>query len=76
MRRHDSLTLAELNAMLGMAPDAGNGGYAGSLRLIRTDPAASAIVTQTPENHRSHVAKSLTSSGCSSTDRWSGVRLR
>jgi hypothetical protein len=42
-----SLTLAELNAMLGMAPDAGNGGYAGSLRLIRTDPAASAIVTQT-----------------------------
>jgi hypothetical protein len=42
-----SLSVAELNAMLMMGPDIGNGGYAESIRVIRTDPAASALVAQT-----------------------------
>ena len=41
------LSLADLNAMLAMAPESGSGSYADQLRLTRTDPAANTLSAQT-----------------------------
>ena len=42
-----ALTLAELNALLPLAPDTGSGNYAGKLRLIRSNPVTGTLTAQT-----------------------------